>query len=209
MQKIIRFNDITIAILSNGDSYQKTGLTDEEFNTLMKATSDEDILKVMNPDYCNIYKEVEEVSNLVSSVKESNILTKKGDSVYWEEVSPLSMPKELVEAVIDAESNNDSVRIETYKNFWTLMSLNPNEECRLNLFWFLNRNGLVISRCGFFVAYRNVHVFKHDGPEEIFTDDHTHTFRIKIGDMVTMPREQCDDNQNITCSKGLICGPVY
>ncbi|TXG83883.1 MAG: hypothetical protein E6R13_03535 [Spirochaetes bacterium] len=37
----------------------------------------------------------------------------------------------------------------------------------------------------------------------IYTDHHTGTFRIKIGEMVSMPKEDCNASQNETCSRGL------
>ena len=74
----------------------------------------------------------------------------------------------------------------------------------------LNKNGLVISKCGFFVAYRNAnyHHTEEDG-SIVYTDAHTGTTRIKIGEVVTMPREDCDTVQEHTCSQGLMCSPVY
>lgn len=207
MQKIIRFNDVTIVVLSNGESYQRTDITDEEFNIISNATSDEEIVRIMNPEYDSLVKEREWALDLKGKIKHSSYLSMKGDAVYWEDISMLSMPKELVNAVIEAEENNDDLLIETYRNFWTLMSLNPDEQCRLNLFWFLNRNGLVISRSGFFVAYRNVDKHKDwTTYDEVYTDCHTHTFKIKIGEVVTMPREDCDDRQEVTCSRGLHLG---
>ena len=37
----------------------------------------------------------------------------------------------------------------------------------------------------------------------IYTDCHTRTFNIKLGEIVSMPRNQCDSDQNATCSRGL------
>lgn len=206
MQKLIIIDDITIVILDNGYSYQRSGLSESEINTLMNA-SDEEVISIMNPEYEEKVRERDKVLNIFNFINQSKYLTRIGDSVYWEEISHLSLPKELVFSILEAEEEGDDLRIETYKNFWTLMSLNPDEQCRLNLFWFLNRNGLVISRSGFFVAYRNVDKHKEWTKEdEIYTDCHTRTFKIRIGEMVTMPREQCDDNQDVTCSRGLHLG---
>ena len=129
----------------------------------------------------------------------------KGDSVYFKGVSELSLPKELIEAIINAENNDDELKIEAYRNFWTLMSLNPNEECRKNLFWFLTKYDMTIAKCGFFVGYRNVDTTNEEG---VYTDHHSHTFRIRIGEMVTMPREKCDCDSNVSCSRGLHCSSV-
>lgn len=37
----------------------------------------------------------------------------------------------------------------------------------------------------------------------IYTDNHTHTMEIKINEEVSMPRKDCDNNPNSTCSSGL------
>lgn len=199
MQKIIKINNEVIAILSNGNSFKRDDLTEEEFEQLKSAETDEDVLSIMMPSYKELNNKREEVIGTINRVKDSNVLFYDKDAVYWKEISSLSVPEKLVEAILKAESNEDKIKLETYKNFWTLMSLNTNKECRDNLFWFLNRNGLVIERDGFFVAYRNVCKTNEDG---VYTDYYTHKFKIKIGEMVTMNRDECDSDSNITCSRG-------
>lgn len=204
MQKIIKVDKTIIAILSNGMTYQKDDLTEEEINTIMNTDSEEEIISIMNPEYKKEKDEYNRAIAVENRINRSKILTKEGDSVYWEEVSHLSMPMELIDVVLGAEVADDKLKLETYKNFWTLMSLNPSEECRKNLFWFLNRNGLVISRCGFFVAYRNANLkFIDTDGKKVFTDAHSGKTRIKIGEVVSIPRESCDCDSNVTCSRGL------
>lgn len=200
MQKIIRIDNKIIVILDNGCKYEKEDVTDEEFDKICNL-SDDELTIMFNPQY----KEVKNIEKIINTVENSNLLIKKGDSIYFKGVSELSLPKELVEAIIKAESNNDELKLEAYRNFWTLMSLNPNEECRKNLFWFLTRYDMTIAKCGFFVGYRNVDTTDEEG---VYTDHHSHTFKIKIGEMVTMPREECDCNSNISCSKGLNVQPT-
>ena len=159
------------------------------------------------PEYLELINTCNETSKVIDNITKSNILTFKNDAAYWTEISELSIPQELVEAILAAEASKDELLLETYRNFWTLMSLNPDEQCRKNLFWFLNKWGLKIAKCGFFVAYRNVDKHK-DYTEEnpIYTDNYTKTFRIKIGDMVVMDRDKCDNDSNVSCSRGLHCG---
>lgn len=42
--------------------------------------------------------------------------------------------------------------------------------------------------------------------EETFTDDYTKKMVIKIGEPVRIPRSECDENADLTCSKGLHVG---
>ena len=202
MQKVIRINNKVIVILNNGCKYEKEGITDEEFDIICNS-SDEELIAMFNPQYEKELEEAENVKKVINSVEDSNLLVKKGDSIYFKGVSELSLPKELVEAIITAENNNDELKLEAYRNFWTLMSLNPNEECRKNLFWFLTKYDMTIAKCGFFVGYRNVDTTSEEG---VYTDHHSHTFKIKIGEMVTMPREKCDCDSSISCSRGLHIG---
>ena len=202
MQKVIRINNKVIVILNNGCKFEKDNITDEVFEIICNS-SDDELMKMFNPQYEKELEEAENVKRVINSVEDSNLLIKKGDSIYFNGVSELSLPKELVEAIITAENNNDELKLEAYKNFWTLMSLNPNEECRKNLFWFLTKYDMTIAKCGFFVGYRNVDTTEEEG---IYTDHHSHTFKIKIGEMVTMSREKCDCDSSVSCSKGLHIG---
>lgn len=283
--KLLRINNTTIAILEDGTSLQAE-MSDSEFDYLCSVTDRDTIMKIMCPEYNDILNKRQEIEDLYSNVLDSNYLVRKGDAIYWEEVSQLSMPEALVKAVLDAEDNEDFEKLEAYKNFWTLMSLNPDSRCRQNLFWFLNKWGMKISKYGLFVGYRNVDTYqksqdscdkytqeqvdfvvyqynrvKHNkkspknytvdfeyGPnkeykliksleddssgnlyklyqyfkernfdldlinpntETIYTDHYSHTFRIKIGEMVNMPREKCDTVQENSCSRGLIGSPLY
>ncbi len=206
MQKLIKFDNTIIVVLDNGASYQKSNVSEDELNILMNPdTTEEQIIDIVCPKIKEIKNEIKEAESLLRRASNSKLLSVIRNSVYWEEISLLSIPKELVEAILNAEDEEDTIKLETYKNFWTLMSLNPDEQCRLNLFWFLNKWGLKISRSGFFVAYRNVDIKEKGNTIEdtIFTDNYTHTFNIKIGEMVTLDRKKCDSDSNVSCSRGL------
>lgn len=47
----------------------------------------------------------------------------------------------------------------------------------------------------------------HKKEDLVFTDNHTKTFTIKIGEPVSMNRGDCDES-NATCSRGLMCSPL-
>lgn len=203
MQKIIKIDNKVIVMFEDGSYCEKDDVSQEEFEAIVNADNDDEVFLLMCPDYGKVVKEYNDVQSVFHRVKDSRLLTLEGEIIYWKDVSELSMPLELVKAILDAEEEDDQIRIETYKNFWTLMGLNPDEKCRKNLFWFLERNGLIISRCGFFVAYRNVVPTKE---ADVYTDAHSGTTRIEIGKVVTLPREDCDNNSDVTCSRGLHLG---
>lgn len=211
MQKIIKIDKKVIVMFEDGSYCERDNVSKEEFETIVKANTDEEVFAIMCPSYNEVMQDYLDTKGIYDRIKDSKLLTLEGEIVYWKEISELSMPTELIKAVLDAEEAQDEVRITTYKNFWTLMGLNPDEKCRKNLFWFLKRNGLIISKCGFFIAYRNVVPTSkvNDKGETIYTDAHSGTTKIEIGKVVTIPREQCDDNSDNTCSRGLVCSPVY
>ena len=202
MQKVIKVDNKVTIFLENGEIIEKE-VTEDEFKKVVEAQTDEEVLNLLCPEYQKSIELHNNALTLIEKIQKSKLLSMKGDVVYWKEVSCLSVPEELVKAIIKAEEEHNELKISTYRNFWTLMSLNPDERCRKNLFWFLQKYGMTISRCGFFVGYRNVDKTKE---ENVFTDHHSHTFKIRIGEMVTMDRDKCDTVQENTCSSGLHIG---
>ena len=202
MQKVIKVDNKVTVFLENGEFVEKE-VTEDEFKKVVEAQTDEEVLKLLCPEYQKSIELHNNALTLIEKIQRSKLLSMRGDVVYWEEVSCLSVPEELAKAIIKAEEEHNELKISTYRNFWTLMSLNPDERCRKNLFWFLQKYGMTISRCGFFVGYRNVDKTEE---ENVFTDHHSHTFKIRIGEMVTMDRNKCDTVQENTCSTGLHIG---
>lgn len=194
-------------------------------------------------------------NNLKEKVKNSNILTLRGSSVYMLDISELSIPEDFVAKIIEAEENNDEGELNKFKNFWTLVSLNPDSRVRNNLFWFIRKWDMRITESGLIVAYRNADIKKeakyttkqakavintyykekyinHNNPYEevffiddkmlnlgevydeivnggdspVYTDQHTHTTEIRLGSPVRIPREDCDADQENSCSRGLHVG---
>ena len=204
MQKVIKIDNKVTVFLENGEVVEKE-VTEDEFKKIVEAQTDEEVLKLLCPEYQKSIESHNNALTLIEKIQKSKLLSMRGDVVYWEEVSCLSVPEELAKAIIKAEEEHNELKISTYRNFWTLMSLNPSEECRKNLYWFLQLHGLKLAKCGFFVAYRNVDTTKEKG---VYTDHHSHSTRIEIGEMVTIPREECDCNSNNECSRGLHCASV-
>ena len=207
--RIIRCKTSLTVTLSGGRIIQVNNCDDETYKKVeaLYAADDEfEMINLLIPE-----KPETEGINTVRLIKfwkdqeQSSELTREGNSVYWNGVSPLSMPMSFAEKVMKAEKNGDTTKMEAYRNFWTLLSLNPDAAVRENLFKFLEKWGMVITKSGLFVGYRNVAHKSGESPD-VFTDEHSHTFTITIGRMVTMPREECDCNSNNECSRGLHVG---
>jgi hypothetical protein len=193
--KLIKIDDTVIAVI-NDSRYVKHDVSDEQFEQLWEY-SERELIDLFSS------KEDRQRLELVNNVEKSDILSYNNGIIVWESVSPLSLPEDFAAKVLKAELEQDNLLLTTYRNFWTLLSLNPDELCRKYLFWFLNRNNMILSKEGFFVAYRNV--ASTEDPN-VFTDFHSHTFKIRMGEMVTQDRSLCDHNHDVTCSKGLHLG---
>lgn len=269
MIKMFKIGNSVTVVLSTGEVFTKSDASDEDISFIMDHLKDEEAVKAL---LIPQLKEVEETRTLLDKVDACPLLTRKGDSIYMEDISQLSLPKELIEAILEAYNYHDEDRLEAYKNFWTLLSMNPDSRCRQNLMWFLNRYGMRISKNGLFVGYRNADYKNNnssfdkeaidgitraylkvkswkkspknysinddyeivkldedncgdslydlyqavcnnttDKDEDttegvVFTDHHSHTFDIRLGQIVSMPREKCDSCQEHSCSPGLHIG---
>jgi len=129
----------------------------------------------------------------------------------------------------------EGIDIEGLINFWRRLLLNPDTHVRGQLYKFLEHNGHPITSRGYFLAYKSVGVkrkFDKETGEEIvkveYDEDtgekvkevynHALTFKpfhsgshgmtIKIGEPITMPREDCDNDPKRTCSAGLHVGSM-
>ena len=253
-----------VVTLEDGTVFQRSNVDDETFLKI-KANLDnkEALFKLFNPGYT-------EQKEFIDNIDKSNHLVRRGDSIYLEEISQLTVPENFAKKFLEAELNGDDDKVTAYLNFWTLLSLNPDSRVRNNLFWFLDKWGMCISKSGLVVGYRNadiekegiqfnqelvkfvstayyvydgycddILVIKQDGEyicgykdeanqddlilgklsdlyhticedendlTATYTDHHSHTFRIKLGHVVSMPREKCDSDQEHTCSSGLHVG---
>ena len=194
-------------------------------------------------------KEDVEGKLIADRVQCSNVLTLRGNSVYMLDISEQSIPSDFVEKILEAEEEGNEAEIKKFKNFWTLVSLNPDSRVRNNLFWFIRKWDMKLTEAGLIIAYRNADIkeeskysteyvkniinsyyqekyvnglnpktlLNNEGKslEEIYneivnegagspvyTDQHSHSTTIKLGQPVRMPREETDECQENSCSRG-------
>ena len=221
--RIVRVNNSLTAILSDGRIIQTNNCTDEIFEQVKKFKEDNNEFELINlliPEIDENDAEENEQKKFrtffiqtAKKAETSAILEVKTDdngvqAMYWNSVSPLSLPPELAERILKAEKDDDENLLDTYKNFWTLTSLNPRPEVRRNLFRFLSKWGMVISKSGLFVGYRNADIkVAAETPEDtIFTDHHSGETTIRIGHVTSIPIDECDLNNDHECSRGLHIG---
>lgn len=246
----IRTGKYIKVVFSDHTSVETDECTDA-INKALDEETDEEKLK----EKLSILINGEYHRNIEPLLEKSNILTRRGMSVYMLSVSELTIPEDFALRILEAELSGNQEEVNKYINFWTLVSMNPDSRVRNNLFWFIRRWGMEITQSGFVVGYRNVDLKEKgkftpvqvkdiintfynkkyiDGvnPKEenievdgksynleeaynevvnndcgpVFTDHHSHSFTIKLGQPVNMPREECDSDQEHSCSQGLHIG---
>ena len=176
-------------------------------------------------ELCNPAKKIEFNSDGRFEFDGNSAMYLKGTS----DPIPEFLAKKLLEYI------DKGLNVEALVNFWKNTLLNPDKGVRQQLFGFLEHNGHPITDKGYFLAYKAVGVKrKYDAEtgEEVInirydedtgerveeTLNHSMTFKpfhsgshgmtIKMGDPVTMPREDCDSDPDITCSAGLHVGSM-
>ena len=248
-------------IVFRKQNYLQIDFTDGSFYSTSECT--DDIWKFLQENQENegavkkkfMSAELYQGKELINKVEQSKILTLRGHSVYMLDVSELSIPEDFVSKIIEAEEKGDTAELQKFKNFWTLVSLNPDSRVRNNLFWFIRKWDMQITESGLIIAYRNADIKKeakyttnqvkaiinayykekyinHKNPYEevfflgenmanlgeiydeivnggdspIYTDQHSHSTEIRLGHPVSIPREECDADQEHSCSRGLHTG---
>ena len=247
--KILRRKNYLQIDFTDGSFYSTSECTDEIWKFLQENQENEDAVKK------KFMTELYQGRELMKKVEESKILTLRGQSVYMLSVSELSIPEDFVSKIIEAEERGDEVELRKFKNFWTLVSLNPDSRVRNNLFWFIRKWDIQITESGLLIAYRNADIkeeakyttdqvkavinayykekyINHNDPYQevffigerrvnlgevydeivngggspVYTDQYSHSTEIRLGHPVSIPREECDADQEHSCSRGLHTG---
>ena len=248
--KIFRRQNYLQIDFSDGSTYSTNECNDGVWNFLKENQDNEEAVKLKF-----INTSLFQGKALMEKVKDSSILTLRGSSVYMLNVSELTIPEDFVTKILDAEARGDEKELSKFKNFWTLVSLNPDSRVRNNLFWFIRKWDMQITDSGLIIAYRNADIKEeakysteqvkiiintyykekyinnadpykmnfvdkgitgnlgelydeivNGGDSPVYTDQHSHTTEIRLGQPVRIAREDCDANQEHSCSRGLHCG---
>lgn len=161
--KISKIGKNLTVVLSDGTLLSNSECTDDLFQSIKDNLENEETIRnLLTPKKLELEIEIEEKQKFYDKLRKSELLTTVGNSVYLTKVSELTLPQSLAEAIFKAEEDEDEELVQTYTNFWTLCCLNPDSRARTNLFWFLEKYGITISKSGLFVAYRNVDI-KQEG----------------------------------------------
>ena len=169
IKNIIKTNKFLSVTLNDGTVLVSSDVSSELLSRIKSATTDDEITKLMCPEE-DAPEEEKVVSDIVKSVyngeTESNYIEFRGDSAYIPSISELTVPQDFVEEIIKAEQEGDNDTLQTYLNFWTLVSLNPDSRVRNNIFWFIRKWNVKLTKGGLIVGYRNAD-FKKKGKYDV------------------------------------------
>ena len=158
---VIKVGTTITVVLDDGVVLSKPNCTkelEEQIWDAVKSEDKEQILYLLSPKAKEALDEIKDLEEFEVKVGSSKYLTIVGSSIYIKSISELSLPVDLAKSILKAEVEGNKVLLESYLNFWTLVSLNPDSRARMNLFWFLKKYGMTITKSGLFVAYRNVEI---------------------------------------------------
>jgi len=166
-------NNILTIILKDGDILSKTEATVQDFVDAQNATSVEDLLDIVSvpelkEEQEKVKKDIERIEKLVSNFSSLTDLTNdfivKDNVVYLKGIER-SIPPLLVEKFVEIlsyykddpfDAVQDDEEYIAHKRFFMWCCLNPRAEVVDKLYNFLARNGMKITKQGFFVGLRNV-----------------------------------------------------
>lgn len=152
--------------------------------------------------------------DILGSVAEALVgtgMNLKGREVYYD--NGTALPKALSEQIVAILRQKGNVN--ALVKFAQRLSTNPSMNSRNQLYTFIEKYGLTIDDDGSFIAYKGVQPTAEVGVyTSIFTgigtvDGHFYPndrLPQRVGSVVSVPRDQVDDNINVPCSFGLHAG---
>lgn len=146
------------------------------------------------------YRELSNIKKRLELVSKARISFASGAFTLDGKAMHNAMTKRFVRLVEDGHD------MEPFMAFIKNCLLNPRQEAIEELYLFLEANDLPLTDDGCFLAYRRV---DRDYRSIHANPDGTKN-RNMVGDIVTIPRSECDHNRENTCSKSLhACGLTY
>ena len=223
--------DVTVIINGNHKRVRKDSPDSSEVIELVKLHNASNVVQERE----DIVAKIEELCNPAKKIefKSDGRFEFDGHSAMFLKGTSDPVPEFLAKRLLDYISKE--LDVEPLVNFWKNVLLNPDKAVRQQLFGFLEHNGHPITDKGYFLAYKAVKVarkYDKETGEEIISvsyDENTgerveevlnqsmvfkpyhsgsHGMVVKVGEPISMPREECDSDPYETCSAGLHVGSM-
>ena len=181
MSKRVSFliTDSNVTVNYDGETHivkRSDGLADKLIKALKENRLDE------IPNLVSVAKRVETFSNGAFAVKNGRV-----------QVNGVDAPQVLSDKIV--KFANEGLPFQPLLKFAEKLSLNPSFRAVNELYSFLEKNDHPITESGNFICYKRV--------SANFMDIHSGTFDNSVGNVVSIPRNQVDEDCNKTCSTGL------
>lgn len=134
------------------------------------------------PELVSVSKRIEKFSNGQFTVNEGQVY-----------VNGVLAPPVLGDKIV--KFSNEGLPFEPLVKFAERLQKNPSFRAVNELFQFLEKNDHPITDTGCFIAYKKV--------RDDFKDVHSGTMDNSVGNVVSLPRNQVNEDPNQTCSYGL------
>jgi hypothetical protein len=181
---IVQGSNITIVIGNKPHTIAKSHIT---YSKVVDAIKAGDWAKV---------QDLVEPKKVVLNYGKGNVSV-QGDQLYWK-----GKPMNNGLATRMIAMLQDEFPIEPLVNFMENLMTNPSKRAVDELYGFLEKNSLPITPDGCFLAYKKV---RND-----YLDIHSGTMDNSVGQVVSMERNEVDDDKDRTCSAGLhFCSQDY
>lgn len=150
-----------------------------------------DAIKVA--DFSNIENLVN-VAKAVAQYTDNRVTIDNGQIFYGGVLIHTTLTERIIKMM------NEGFKFDHMIKFLTNLMDNPSKRAVDETYWFLENYGLPITDDGCFLAYKAV--------RNNYTDIYSGKFDNSIGKVVSMARNQVDDNYGVDCSHGLHVGAL-
>lgn len=154
------------------------------------------ILDAIKQDNWDIIESLTDVVETLTKFSQGNIRVKDGN-IYWKgEPFHNALSSRILQMI------EEGFDVKPMMNFMENLMLNPSKRAVDELYGFLEKSNLPITPDGCFLAFKKV--------KDNYMDVYTGTIDNSIGKIVSMERNQVNDDKDQTCSTGLhFCSKDY
>jgi hypothetical protein len=172
-------SDNTVTVNFDGKTHMLPR-TDAYAKLLIKALKEKNFDQV--PDLVSAAKRIEKFSHGHFQVRDNQILIDG-------QVAPAILGKKIKEFA------DQGLPYEPLVKFAQKLRNNPSKRALDHLYEFLEQNNFTITESGSFIGYKKI--------RDDWTDKATGTFDNSVGNSISMPRNEVDEDPDHTCSYGL------
>lgn len=186
MQFASIIKDDSVTIILNNQTY----MVNEDHKNY------KEIIKCINEQRYADIEELVNVKKAIESYSNGNIKIVDGQVHYNDKPLHNYVANKLIRMW------EQGMNVSPLVKFIERLMQNPSYRAVTELYGFMEKHNLPITEDGHFLAYKKVR------PD--FKDIHSGTFDNSVGNVLSMERNEVDDNANRTCSNGLhFCGFSY